>query len=128
MGWLARLFGREQHDPFKWKNADSIQWKPAEQRPIAPKEGVTDPNWAWQTLVAWWERMDGEAPAGGVSDEAIEGLARRYDIVLPPDFHAYLAHACPWREEEMDSGLGLGGILVVSATYPKNMSILSVRS
>ncbi|KQN40603.1 hypothetical protein ASG37_02105 [Sphingomonas sp. Leaf407] len=103
MGWLARLFGRERRKPFEWFKVDRSKAQP---RPVAPLEAADDPGWAWRTLVAWWDRTRSDIPIGGASDEAIETLERRYDIVLPPDFRAYLTNAIPSREEEMDAGMG----------------------
>ncbi|KQN03643.1 SMI1/KNR4 family protein [Sphingomonas sp. Leaf25] len=103
MGWLARLLGRERREPFEWFKVDRSN---PQSRPVAPPEAADDPDWAWRTLVAWWDRTRSDIPIGGASDEVIETLERRYDIVLPPDFRAYLANACPSREEEMDAGMG----------------------
>lgn len=103
MGWLARLFGRERRTASGWIKARHTPYSPPV---IAPPEAVDDPDWAWRTLVEWWDRTGSDIPAGGASDELIDALACRYDVVLPVDFRAYLRHACPVREEEMDWGNG----------------------
>lgn len=105
MGWLARLFGWERREPFDWVKVDRSQWKPAQPRPVAPPEAADDPDWAWRTLVAWWDRTRSDIPIAGVSDDAINALEHRYEIVLPRDFRAYLENAVPSRED-MDSGAG----------------------
>lgn len=99
MRWLGRLFGRA---PSGWAGTLRTPYHPPV---IAPPEAVDDADWAWRTLVAWWERTGSDIPAGGASDEVIDALARRYDVVLPPDFRAYLRHACPSRED-IDWGNG----------------------
>lgn len=95
MGWLAQLFGRK---PPRRLRFERRQWQASS---VAPQEAAGDPDWAWRTLVAWWDRTEAGIPIGGASEETLAALERRYGIVLPPDFRAYLQNACP-SAEEMD--------------------------
>ncbi|KQM76838.1 hypothetical protein ASE70_08760 [Sphingomonas sp. Leaf22] len=117
MGWLARLFGRERRDRPAFKAGRRKREAP----PVAPPEATDDPDWAWRTLVAWWDRTRSDIPIAGASDEAIEALERRYDIILPPDFRAYLANAVP-SCDDIDCEIGtwwpLGRIRNIPEEYP----------
>jgi hypothetical protein len=56
-------------------------------------------------LTEWWEASSSGIVVDRTDPATIEALEAKYGILLPPDFRAYLAFACPQNDPSWDNEL-----------------------
>jgi hypothetical protein len=71
-------------------------------------------------LKNWWAQTGADIATWRATPEAIDPIARRYDLTLPQDFHRYLAAASPTADnwdDEMGNWWPVGRIKNIPDEY-----------